>query len=71
MTLQNASADSVSGRDLRAARVVYGVRTVALAKELGVCGERVRQIERSSKPNQRDVDRYCSGLQALVGRDGR
>jgi len=65
--LQNATAILVTGRDLRASRVLHGVRAHELAVALGVSDERVRQFERRALLSDRDVERYCSALSRVLG----
>ena len=58
-------ATETQGLDLRAARVRRGISALQLATQLGVSGERVRQVERQSRPSEHDVARYVSALLAL------
>jgi len=60
-----------TGRDLRAARVRYGVRADDIGRHLGLTGERVRQFERQPMPTSQTVARYLRALQALTAMGNR
>ncbi len=57
---------TLTGRELRAARVKYGIRAADIAQQLGVSAERVRIIERSVLPTARAGARYRHGLEQAL-----